>query len=264
MDSQFILKLVLSFLVGSIWITTGTVIAERYGSRVGGLVAGLPATILVSLFFIAWTQSTTVAAEATTVIPVVMGINSFFAVVYIVLVRFNFWLALAGALTLWGFCAYLLVLARFDSFGLSLGLYLFLLLAAHIIVEKWLAVVSEPGKKMKYAFPVILFRALFSGSVIAVAVIMAKVGGPLLGGMFSVFPAMFIGTLVITYYTHGPAFSAAVMKASVLGAVSVVVYGAAVRYTYIPLGIWLGTLLSLAMSFLCSFVVHLVMNDRTR
>jgi hypothetical protein len=55
MDNIFLLKLALSFIVGSLWITMGTVLAERYGTKIGGLVAGLPSTILISFgssFFI--------------------------------------------------------------------------------------------------------------------------------------------------------------------------------------------------------------------
>ncbi len=47
MDNIFILKLVLSFIVGSLWITMGTVLAEKYGTKIGGLIAGLPSTILI-------------------------------------------------------------------------------------------------------------------------------------------------------------------------------------------------------------------------
>ncbi|MDI9559183.1 MAG: DUF3147 family protein, partial [Pseudomonadota bacterium] len=55
MDNIFVLKLILSFIVGSLWITMVTILAEKYGTRIGGLMAGLPSTILISLFFIAWT-----------------------------------------------------------------------------------------------------------------------------------------------------------------------------------------------------------------
>ena len=52
MPDIFIIKLILSFIVGVVWITCVTVFAEKFGSRVGGAVAGIPATMVTNLFFI--------------------------------------------------------------------------------------------------------------------------------------------------------------------------------------------------------------------
>jgi hypothetical protein len=262
-DAIFLTKLLLSFVVGSLWITAGTVIAEKYGTKVGGLVAGLPSTILISLFFIAWTQSLEVAVKATTMVPVVGGINCLFIVTYISLLRKGFAVALGGALFVWFALSLGLVVLKFDNFTLSLVSYICLMISCYYVVEKRLQIRSESGKSLRYTAPIILFRSLFSGFVIVSAVVITKVGGPLIGGAFTMFPAMFIGTLVITYFSHGPSFSAAVMKASVLGAISVVVYGVAARYTYVALGLWLGTFVSLAVSFAGAFFVHRLIARRT-
>jgi len=256
MDSLFLLKLVLSFIVGSLWITAGTVLAEKYGTKVGGFIAGLPSTILISLFFIAWTQSLEVAVEATTIIPVIGGINCLFILTYIFLVKINFWLALCGALFVWSALSSWLVAIQFNNFALSLMLYVSLLVISYHIVEKAAKVKSESGRVIRYTVSIMVFRGLFSGCIIVLAVVLSKIGGPLLGGMFAMFPAMFIGTLFITFFSHGASFSSAVMKASIIGAISVVLYGVTVRYTYIPLGLWQGTVISIAVSFGSGFFVH--------
>jgi hypothetical protein len=263
MDNVFLVKLALSFLVGSAWITVGTVLAEKYGTKIGGLVAGLPSTILVSLFFIAWTQSPRVAVEATTIVPIIGGINCFFIVTYVVLLRAHFWLALSGAVLVWFLLSFIFVLARFSSFPSALVIYVLSVVVCHHLVENRLRIKSEPGKMVRYTPAVMMGRALFSGLIIATAVILAKVGGPLLGGMFAMFPAMFIGTLFITYFAHGASFSAAVMKSSVIGAISVVVFGSVVRFTYIPLGLWLGTFAAMAASFASSVAIHRFLARRT-
>lgn len=263
MDSVFLFKLLLSFVVGSLWVTMGTVLAERYGTKIGGLVAGLPSTILLSLFFIALTQSVDVAAQATTIIPVVHGINCLFVVAYVWLLRFNFWLALTGSLALWFVLSYLFVLWRFNSFPVALVIYVVLLVASYFVLERKLSVKSEGGRPMRYTLPIILFRSFLGGFIIVLAVVLAKTGGPLLGGMFSVFPTMFVGALLITYFSHGASFSAGVMKASIIGAMSVVVYAIAVRFTYVPLGLATGTALSLIVSFASSFLIHRYIFVRT-
>jgi hypothetical protein len=76
-----------------------------------------------------------------------------------------------------------------------------------------------------------------------------KVGGPLWGGVFSMFPAMFLSTMLVTYAAQGALFSAGVMKSAMLGGASVAVYAVVVRIVYMPLGIWLGALVALAVSF---------------
>jgi hypothetical protein len=263
MDNIFLFKLALSFIIGSLWITMGTVLAEKYGTKIGGLIAGLPSTILISLFFIAWTQSTSVAVDATTIVPIIGGINCLFIVAYIVLLKINFWLALSGALLVWSLLAFALVLAGFNSFILSLIGYICLVVVCHNIVEKVLKVRSEPGKQIYYSTGIMVFRALFSGFVIAFAVVVTKVGGPLLGGMFVMFPAMFVGMIFMTYFSQGATFSAAVMKSSILGAISVVIFGITARYTYTPFGLIGGTALSIIISFASSYVIHGYMARRT-
>lgn len=263
MDSIFLWKLALSFVVGSLWITMGTVLAEKYGTKIGGLVAGLPSTILISLFFIAWTQSTHVVVEATTIVPMIGGINCLFIVTYVLLLRVNFWVALAGAFIIWTGLSFALVAAGFKSFTISLVSYVCLVFISHAIVEKGLKIKSEPGRTMRYTPAIMIFRAVFSGLVIVFAVVVTKVGGPLLGGMFVMFPAMFVGMIFMTYYSQGAAFSAGVMKSSILGAISVVIYGIAARYTYIPFGLIGGTAVSIAVSFASSYFIHGYLAKRT-
>jgi hypothetical protein len=263
METAFIIKLILSFVVGSVWITLGTVLAEKYGTKIGGLVAGLPSTILVALFFIAWSQSPRVAVDATTIMPIIGGINCLFIVTYVVLLRVHFWLALTGAIVVWFALSFLFVLAGFSSFPSALVIYVLSVAICHHVLEKRLGIKSERGKRMHYTPAIMIYRGLFSGFIIVTAVVLAKVGGPLLGGTFAMFPAMFIGTLFITYFTHGASFSAAVMKSSIIGAISVVIFGTAVRFTYLPLGFWLGTVISMVVSFGSSLVIHRFLARRT-
>lgn len=263
MDSIFLWKLVLSFVVGSLWITMSIMLAEKYGTKVGGIVAGLPSTILISLFFIAWTQSTHIAVEATTIVPIIGGVNCLFIIIYIVLLRINFWLAFGVAFLIWSILSLALVANGFNNFTISLISYVCLVVISHAIAEKGLKVKSESGRKIRYTPALIAFRAIFSGLVIMFAVVVTKVGGPLLGGMFVMFPAMFIGMIFMTHFSQGAAFSAAVMKSSILGAMSVVIYGIVARYTYIPLGLMGGTAASIIVSFASSYFIHGYLARRT-
>ncbi len=264
MDKIFVIKLSISFIVGSLWVTGSTVLADRYGTKIGGLVTGMPSTILIGLFFIAWTQSTEVAVEATSIVPFIGGINSLFLLAYIILARYSFWLAISSALSIWFLLSLMLVFFEINNFKASIIFYALFFSISYYIVEKILKIKSEQGKGVSFTFSMLIIRGLISGFIIALTVFLAKVCGPLLGGMFTMFPAMFLGTLLITYFSHGPSFSTAVMKSSMLGAISVVVYGITARYVFIPLGLWIGTIVSLAVSYICAFIIHNVLINKTK
>jgi len=132
-----------------------------------------------------------------------------------------------------------------------------MLFFSYYVVEKRLKIRSESRKNVQFTFALMMIRGLISGFIITLAVFLTRIGGPIIGGIFAMFPAMFLGTLLITYFSHGASFSSAVMKASILGAVSVVVYGIVARYTFIPFGFWAGTCIAIIFSFCFAFFIHL-------
>lgn len=243
-------------------MTLATFLADRYGTKVGGLITGLPSTALLSLFFIGWTQSPSVSVEATTIIPLIGAVNAIFLVVYISLVRTGFWLAVASSFAVWGGLSLGLVLLGFKNFPLSLAIYLGVVLISFILVEKGIKIKSKRANKVENTLRTLMFRGLFSGAIIALAVIMGKIGGPLFGGMFAMFPAMFTGTLLITYFSQGPLFSSAMMKVALLTASSVVLYALLVRVTYTPLGLYAGTFVSIVVSFAYAYLIHILLVKR--
>jgi hypothetical protein len=259
----FILKLILSFIVGSLWITLATVAAEKYGSKIGGIITGLPSTILVSLFFIGWTQSTQAAVEATTLVPIIGGIICLFLITYLYLApKINFWFSLIVATGIWFIFALGTYFTSFRSFWQSIVAYLFLLLVTYLIAEKKLKIKSIQSKKVRYTFSVLLFRGLLAGGIITLSVFLAKISGPVLGGVFAMFPAAFISTILVIYFQHGKEFSFPIMKVAILSGISVVSFGLFVRYTFLPLGLWWGTLISLILAWIVGYLVHLFVKKK--
>jgi hypothetical protein len=248
-DSIFLLKLVLSFCIGGLWIVIATVLADKLGSKVGGLVSGLPSTVMFSLFFIAWTQSPAVAVQATTISPITGGLTCLFLTCYATLVHKGFVKATITSLALWLLLSYVLIRIHFNNYPLSILGYIVLFALSFFIQENILHIKSVKGKRIVYTPMLILSRGIIGGSVVALAVFLGKIGGPLLGGMFAMFPAMFMSTMLVTYYSHGSLFSSATMKSSMVSAISVTVYSIIARYTYVPFGLWFGTLASILVSF---------------
>ncbi len=263
MEASFWYKFGLSFVVGSAWVTLTTVVAERYGSRIGGLIGGLPSTAVVALLFIGLTQTPLAASEATTVMPLAMGLNGLFMIAYLLSVRRGLASGVGIALLVWFSLASVLVTVGIRHFWVSVIGWLLLVVGCYRVVEGCMKIPSQAKVRVCHTFPQIARRALFSGTVIAFAVFMGKVGGPRFGGVFATFPVIFLSTLVISYQTGGVEFSRAVAKAlMVSGMINVSLYAIAVRYLYPWSGLALGTAIALLLSCGTGYVTYQFMRAR--
>jgi uncharacterized membrane protein (GlpM family) len=255
--TPFTLKLILTLLVGGSWVVLSTIIAEQAGTKLGGVVAGLPSSSLMAFFFIGWTQSPETAAQATTLAPLTMGVVALFNVVYALLYPRGFVLAIASALGIWFALALGLLALNVGNYALSLLGLIALLGLSYWILEKVLNIPSEGQKQMRYTPGQLAFRGLLGGTIISFAVLMAKVGGPIVGGVFATFPNVMLSTMIVNHLNHGRSFSVAVAKSmTVSGTITVTLYVTAVRYLYPACGLILGTILSFALSLLSGYLVY--------
>lgn len=250
MDSVFGLRLGLSFAVGGAWIALTVFAAERYGSRLGGIIGGFPSTAAVSLLFIGITQTPLAASEATTVMPLAQAFNGIVIIVYLLTIKRGLVSGLLAAVFVWFSLAGLLLISGFKNFAFSVAGWIILASGCILLVEKKIKIVSWPARLASTAPSRAVFRALVGGSVIAGAVLLGKLGGPVLGGIFATFPAMFLSTLVMTYRAGGLEFSRAVGRALLVsGMINVALYAILVRFLYPRAGLVLGT--SLGVVFAC-------------
>jgi uncharacterized membrane protein (GlpM family) len=257
MIDSFSLNLLLTFLVGSTVVTLATVGAEKFGSKVGGFIAGLPSTAAIGLFFIGLTQSPKAASAATSVIPLIFGFNGLFLVSYAIAARRGAAIALTGALMVWMALSLSAIFLKIRHFGFSLGAFTVLLVGSYLVLEKILRIGSASKVTLFYTPGQIVFRALFSGSIITLAVFLGKIGGPIWGGVFSAFPAVFISTQVITSQSGGMEFSRTLTKSMLIsGLINVTVYAAAVRTFYLSHGLAGGTAIAYAMAGLSACATY--------
>lgn len=263
-DSPFFLKITLSFAAGCLWVPAATVITERYGPRIGGLIVGLPSTMLITLFFIGWTASVDAAAHATAIMPAINGVNCIFITIYVCLLQKGFQIALPGAFAAWFILSLGLLWVSLDNFFISVVLYISLFwIARYVLGRKPRKTGATPATENKRMRPrLLLLRGIFSGLVVVSAVVLALAGGPLVGGLTAMFPAMFTGTMYVTYYTYGTSFSAAVLESSILSTVSCLFYAAAVRYFYPLLGLGMGTAASILVSYSSAFLTYRYFNGK--
>jgi hypothetical protein len=263
MDILFWFKIGLSFLIGGAWVSLSTLAAEKFGSRVGGILAGFPSTAAIALFFIGLTQSAEIASAATTVMPMTHGVNGLFLVIYILLIRRGLFLSLLAALSVWFLNAFILSAIGIRHFELSILVWAFLFLFSFFMTEKVMTIRSTGSIRLKYSARQALLRGLFGGSVIASAVLIGKLGGPTMGGIFAIFPSIFVSTLAVTYLSGGADFSKAVAKSMLFsGLINVTLYAIVVRYLFLHVGLYWGTMIGLVFSMGIGFLTYVIMTKR--
>jgi hypothetical protein len=256
------LKIALSFLVGGVVVAGCTFAAERLGTDIGGIIGGFPSTIAVTLLFMALVVSPTAAAEATTMVPLIVGFNGAFLVGFALLVRRGLGLSLVGALSLWFVLSLTALQLRLTNFIVFLSTFVVMLFLGHYILYNRLKIPVYGSKRVVLARRQLLTRALVSGGVIAAAVYLSKVAGPVSGGVLSVFPAVFISTLIIVYRSNGADFARALTRPLLTsGMVNVVAYAIAVRYFYPVWGITLGTLGAFVVAGMTAYGTYLVIRS---
>lgn len=234
-----------------------TILAENLGSKLGGVVAGIPSTTVIALFFIGWTQGTIHASESVSIIPIILSINALLVVIYSFFLRYHFYIAYSLSILFWFVSSAILIFFNFNNLYISIASFLVILPMSYLILEYLLRIPSVSGKKYKFSYQDILIRGLIGGSTIAISVLFSEFGGPLLGGAFASFPAVFFATMAITYKLQGEKFSLGVMKSLMLsGLINVLVYSLTVRFFYISTGLLWGTIISFAISLLSAYFIY--------
>ncbi len=233
-----------SFLVSAMVIIGITILAEILGTKLGGIIGTLPHIIVVAYVFIALNRGVLFAAEAVEFVPAEMGINILFLLIFAVTARRFGWRSVAISLTVWVILSAALLNVKFDGIIVPFIIYLTAFIFSMIYLEVVKGVRSHAKMKMKYSITKIGGRGLLAGTVIAVAVFFSNIDSAL-SGVFSVFSALFLSTMLISLKDHGPDFLEGLSKSMIFGTPSVLSFAFGVFFFYPPYGILWGTLLSL-------------------
>ena len=257
MDHSFFIKVILSIIIGGTWVALSALIVEKFGTKVGGLIAGLPSTVVVALFFIGLSQGVESVIKSTTVVPLAFAANGPFMLVYAALSKKGLLQSMLAALLAWFGCSYMIILFHFDNFNWGLAICSLVLIVCTIIFEKIFAATSISGGKTEFKTALLLVRALFSGLIIGAAVLASRFLNPLFGGILASFPAVFVSTLIILHNSRGAEVSIGLAKSLLIsGFINVIAYVIAIRLLYPSTGIYWGTLLGLLTSLITAYFTH--------
>jgi len=244
----FFLHLFLAFTVGSLWITIITIVAEKKGSVLGGILGGLPSTSAFAFFFIGINQSSAAAVQATTVFPLAFGVTCAYLFFFAFFAQKGFSRGIFASLLLWFIFSGLIIASGMRNFTFSLLGGVAISVLTYYFFTKKLKLQKLRGEARLYTVQEVVLRGAGAGMLVLISVLLSQIGGPVLGGIAAAFPAVFTSTLIILNRSRGTEFSRAVTKPLVLsGILTIYTFNVAVRYLYPVLGIWLGTLVSYAL-----------------
>ncbi|MFA6530643.1 MAG: DUF3147 family protein [Candidatus Micrarchaeia archaeon] len=254
---ELILKIILSFIAGGVWITFSVVLAEKLGNKIGAILIALPTTMLVSLFFIGWTASPGFAAETARIIPFAMIANSIYIFSLILFLKKYGNLAFLISFAIWITAA--LLLKMVNGVDMIIGVLADIAITALLfyIAEKRMNIRSADGARGEYPIAELFARAAFAGGVVALSVIVANFAGPVWGGIFATFPAATLSSMYILNKKRGPDFAMATCKAMLPATMTIIVYVIAVHAAYPDYGLIIGTVISYAASILSGVLIYI-------
>ncbi len=249
-DRIFVARVLLSFFTAGGWIAFSTILAERFGSKTGGLVSNLPSNILVSLIFISIVNDVDYVADLAPAVPIGLTINTVFMVAFILMLRIGLIFSVTVSLSIWFLIA--LLFARLEMTNIVTNILLCLITISLSVwfLEKFIRIKSQKNNVRNFSPGQIIFRILFSGAIVATIVVISRYSSPYFTGIFSTFPAMLLSTLVLLTISQGKEFAMATGKILILSLTNIIVYVVAVSFTYPWIGIFFGTIVSYSVAAL--------------
>jgi uncharacterized membrane protein (GlpM family) len=120
MEYSLLYHAIIPFILSALVVILVTVIAEKYGTKTGGVIGTLPSTIIIAFLFIAVDKGTRFASDSVAVVPAEMGINLVFLLGFALLSQKKILVALAGSLLTWTVLTIVIYYSNLTSIVVSL------------------------------------------------------------------------------------------------------------------------------------------------
>jgi uncharacterized membrane protein (GlpM family) len=251
---EFMLQTVFPFLLSATIVILITVIAEKFGTKIGGIIGGMPTTIIVAYVFIAINRGLEFASDSIAVVPAEMGINLVFVFLLAIIAFKSKILALIISFICWAIMSAILFYSGIDNILISVVIYFCGLSSTFYLLEKKIKIKSVSRIKVHYTPFKIALRGVLAGTVISISVILSNFN-PTLSGIFTVFPAILSSTMIISLKEHGPVFSSGIAKSMIFGSLSVMSYAVSIYFFYEIYGIIIGNIVAFCISLLVTLTI---------
>ena len=235
-----------------------TLVIERWGGRIGGVLGTIPTTIVPAGIGLALASDAEALSASLAVVPYGMLINGCFLLVYVLVPpRLSndgggaLVLTTTTALVVWSAFGALILLAL-DPLLLRVSPMTLALVGTLALAALGLFVAGGPrpapaGHRSPGAVEV-MARGLAAATAIGLAVYLSGLGLPLLAGLSSVFPAIFLTTMVGLWLSQGPDVPLGAAGPMLLGSTSVSVYACLAMWALPTLGVWWGSAVAWGVS----------------
>ncbi|MFL2962833.1 MAG: hypothetical protein ACJZ46_01145 [Candidatus Thalassarchaeaceae archaeon] len=234
-----------------------TLLIEKYGGAIGGILGTIPTTIVPAAAGIALASNNSDLNTSLAIVPAGMLINGLFLVNWRILPTYfnntekiytTLIIITLISLSLWSLCGLIILKiiqisydSSLSSFQIGLIGQIFLTILG--VIMSW-RIGSTPRGKNKVNKYVLLSRGIMAAIAIGVAVWISGLGYPLLAGLASVFPAIFLTSMVALWISQGPSVPMGAAGPMILGGASVGVYAIIAMWSLPNFGIFLGSMIA--------------------
>ena len=249
-----------SALLAGVVATAVTVAIEKWGGLVGGLLGTVPSTIVPAAVGIHLAGGDEALLASMAIVPLGMLLNALFLGAWLVLPRWFshasfplLWTSL-GSLAIWGLLGTIVLTLVGGLLSPNLSDRALALVGFVPLFITAVAFNRRPSLTPKGSNPVsksvLVARGTMAATAIGVAVWLAGLGHPLLAGLASVFPAIFLTSMVALWLAQGPSVPQGAAGPMMLGGASVAVYANVAMWSLPAYGAIVGSLLAWVVSVL--------------
>ncbi len=245
-DLAFWLELAFKMAMTATVVVVISLVVERAGPFIGGLIAALPTAAGAAYVILAIEHPPAFIAASAVGSMAIGAAVAVFAAVYAVLAqRHGLFLSLGASLLVWFGCAALL--RQFDwtpSSALALNAAVY----AITVPLSWRYRSSAPPKRFlrtRYDVPL---RALAAAVVVVLVTSASQSIGSFASGMFALFPIVFCSSIVILHPRVGGKATASVLANAQVALIGLTLAFLAVHYLAEPLGSWWALAIGLCIS----------------
>ena len=248
------LAIILPAILAGIVAILVTLAIERFGGLIGGVLGTIPTTIIPAAAGVYYLDGKQALLSSMSIVPLGMMVNGLFLGVWIVLPKYvsnrksPLVLTTISSISIWAIFAYLaLEIANYTS---SVELSPFILgilgLIFLIFISIFFNIKTLPSPKgtNKVPLPILMARGIAASIAIGCALILASLGEPLVAGLASAFPAIFLTSMIALWISQGVTVPQGAAAPMMLGGASVAVYALVVMWSIPSFGIIIGSLIA--------------------
>ncbi len=212
---EIVLRVVLSFIAGGVTVSGLVWLSERLGARVGGVLSGVPSTMLVSLVFIYVGQGGEDVKLAVSVVPPLMIAALVYGYALVTTLGraggpYLYARAIATAGLVWLLVAFAARrVEHYVSFAESVAAVMVAIVGFAVLFRRYEPVVAKHIQRPRH---VLIDRFMLSGAVIAGAVMVAHVVSAKWGGVVASFPVVLTSTVCFLNSGQGNGFAKSWIK----------------------------------------------------